>query len=49
MCRMPLGLDAFEGDAVAIMMADQLDSPIDLVRYWGKLKEEMNASSVVAL
>ena len=38
-CAVRLGLDAFEGDAVAIMMADQSDSPIDLVRYWEKLKE----------
>src|SRR4051812_24189381 len=28
------GLDAFTGDAVAIMMADLSDSPGDLVRYY---------------
>jgi len=28
------GLDAFQGDAVAIMMADNSDSPDDLVRYY---------------
>ena len=29
-----LGLEKFTGDAVAIMMADQSDSPKDLVKYW---------------
>ena len=29
-----LGLEKFTGDAVAIMMADQSDSPNDLVKYW---------------
>jgi len=33
------GLDAMQGDAVAIMMADESDSPDDLVRYWDKLNE----------
>ena len=28
------GLDHMQGDAVAIMMADESDSPDDLVRYW---------------
>ena len=28
------GLDHMRGDAVAIMMADESDSPDDLVRYW---------------
>ena len=34
-----LGLDSFEGDAVAIMMADRSDSPKDLVKYWHILQE----------
>ena len=29
-----LGLEKFTGDAVSIMMADQSDSPNDLVKYW---------------
>ena len=29
-----LGLENFNGDAVAIMMADRSDSPRDLVSYW---------------
>lgn len=33
------GLDAFEGDAVAIVMADGSDSPKDLVRYQRLLEE----------
>ena len=33
-----LGLQSFTGDAVAIMMADRSDSPLDLVRYWRTLK-----------
>jgi dolichol-phosphate mannosyltransferase len=33
------GLEAFEGDAVAIVMADGSDSPDDLVRYYGLLEE----------
>lgn len=33
-----LGLHSFTGDAVAIMMADRSDSPLDLVRYWRTLK-----------
>jgi dolichol-phosphate mannosyltransferase len=33
------GLDRFEGDAVAIMMADGSDSPDDLVRYYALLEE----------
>ena len=33
------GLDAFEGDAVAIVMADASDDPADLVRYHRLLEE----------
>src|SRR3954454_8296224 len=33
------GLDAFTGDAVAVMMADGSDSPADLVKYYGLLEE----------
>ena len=33
------GLDVFEGDAVAIVMADASDDPADLVRYHGLLEE----------
>ncbi|MET1081511.1 MAG: glycosyltransferase family 2 protein [Burkholderiales bacterium] len=33
------GLDAFQGDAVAIMMADGSDSPGDLVRYYEILRD----------
>lgn len=33
------GLDAMQGDAAVIMMADESDSPSDLVRYWDKLNE----------
>jgi dolichol-phosphate mannosyltransferase len=33
------GLDAFTGDAVAIMMADGSDSPEDLVRYFYVLRD----------
>jgi dolichol-phosphate mannosyltransferase len=33
------GLNHMRGDAVAIMMADESDSPDDLVRYWDKLNE----------
>jgi dolichol-phosphate mannosyltransferase len=33
------GLDVFEGDAVAIMMADASDSPTDLVAYYRLLEE----------
>lgn len=33
------GLDAFEGDAVALMMADGSDSPADLVTYFRLLEE----------
>jgi dolichol-phosphate mannosyltransferase len=33
------GLDVFEGDAVAIVMADASDNPEDLVRYHGLLEE----------
>jgi dolichol-phosphate mannosyltransferase len=32
------GLDAFSGDAVVIMMADQSDDPRDVVRYWQELQ-----------
>lgn len=34
-----LGLDAFTGDAVVIMMADESDDCRDAVRYWEKLCE----------
>jgi dolichol-phosphate mannosyltransferase len=33
------GLDVFEGDAVAIVMADASDNPEDLVRYYRLLEE----------
>jgi len=33
------GLDAVQGDSVVIFMADQSDSPEDVVRYWKKLNE----------
>jgi dolichol-phosphate mannosyltransferase len=33
------GLDVFQGDAVAIVMADASDDPRDLVRYVGLLEE----------
>ncbi|MEI6535508.1 MAG: glycosyltransferase family 2 protein, partial [Verrucomicrobiaceae bacterium] len=33
------GLDAMSGDAAVIMMADESDSPDDVVRYWQKLNE----------
>ncbi len=33
------GLDAMTGDAAVIMMADESDSPDDVVRYWDKLRE----------
>jgi len=33
------GLDAIQGDAVVIMMADESDDPRDVVRYWEVLKE----------
>jgi dolichol-phosphate mannosyltransferase len=33
------GLDRFEGDAVAIMMADGSDDPADLVRYYKVLED----------
>ncbi len=31
------GLNAMKGDAVAVMMADESDSPEDLIRYWDLL------------
>ena len=34
-----VGLEKFTGDAVSIMMADQSDSPNDLVKYWKCLKD----------
>ena len=34
-----LGLNKFNGDAVAIMMADRSDSPLDLVKYWNTLQD----------
>jgi dolichol-phosphate mannosyltransferase len=33
------GLNHMQGDAVVIMMADESDSPDDVVRYWDKLNE----------
>jgi dolichol-phosphate mannosyltransferase len=33
------GLASFRGEAVAIVMADGSDSPVDLVKYYGKLQE----------
>ena len=33
------GLDAMQGDAVVIMMADESDDPRDVVRYWNLLSE----------
>lgn len=33
------GLNHMHGDAVVIMMADESDSPDDVVRYWDKLNE----------
>lgn len=33
------GLDAFTGDAVVIMMADESDDSRDLVRYWDELNK----------
>ena len=33
------GLDRFEGDCVAIMMADLSDSPEDLIKFYNKIKE----------
>ena len=33
------GLDAFTGDAVVIMMADESDDCDDVVRYWDKMNE----------
>lgn len=33
------GFEAVEGDAVVIFMADQSDSPADVVSYWRKLNE----------
>ena len=36
---MRAGLEAFRGDAVAIVMADGSDAPADVVRYYQKLAE----------
>lgn len=33
------GLDAYKGDAVAIMMADNSDEPADLLKYYRKLQD----------
>jgi dolichol-phosphate mannosyltransferase len=33
------GLDTMQGDAAVIMMADESDSPSDVVLYWDKLNE----------
>ena len=35
-----IGLEIFDGDAVAIMMADRSDSAEDLIRYWHHLSED---------
>jgi dolichol-phosphate mannosyltransferase len=37
------GLDRVNGDAVAIMMADESDDPRDVVRYWHALNEGYEA------
>lgn len=37
------GLDTFTGDAVVIMMADESDSPEEVVTYWYKLREGFDA------
>lgn len=37
------GLDHTEGDAVVVMMADESDDPLDVVRYWHKLNEGYDA------
>ncbi len=37
------GIDAAEGDAVVIMMADASDDAADVVRYWEKLNEGYEA------
>lgn len=37
------GLEHFEGDCVAIMMADASDTPEDLVRFYHKLQEGYDA------
>ena len=37
------GLDRMEGDAVAIMMADESDDPRDVVRYWRGLNDGYEA------
>lgn len=34
-CR---GFEAMTGDAVVVVMADQSDDPLDVIRYWGALK-----------
>jgi dolichol-phosphate mannosyltransferase len=34
------GLDKFNGDCVAIMMADLSDDPLDLVRFYNRMMEE---------
>lgn len=33
------GLESFEGDCVAIVMADMSDRPVDLVKYYRKMQE----------
>ena len=38
-CAVRLGLQKFTGDAVTITMADQSDSPNDLVKYWKCLQD----------
>ncbi len=38
-CAIVSGLDAMTGDAAVIMMADESDSPDDVVRYWDMLNE----------
>ncbi len=37
-----LGLDRFQGDAVAIVMADGSDDPKDLLRFYNKLQEDFD-------
>ena len=37
------GIDAVQGDAVVIMMADESDDCRDVVRYWQKLNEGYDA------
>lgn len=34
------GFDAFRGDAVVLMMADESDDPLDVVKYWRALNDD---------